>query len=320
MTRITVGSRGSLLAVTQTEWVINRLRKAHPNLELDHKIIKTTGDLDQKTRLDKLAGMGVFVKELRTALLNGGIDCAVHSLKDVPEEEPEGLTLACFPEREDARDVFISRGCRFYELSAGSRVGTGSPRRVLQLEKIRPDLKYVSLRGNLDTRIRKVREGKLDGIVVAAAGVKRLNRAEEIIHYFSFEQMIPAIGQGALTIECRSADTQSLRTVKIINDDLTEGAVRLEREFMNRVGGGCKAPMASHVYFTGGGLRMMAILGDLKKKKWSRSERTAGLDGTEELVEEISGNIIEDCRDRGIPLPRDLPENALLQGTDSIDA
>jgi len=320
MKRLIVGTRGSKLAVTQTEWVIDCLKEQCPGLGVELKIIKTTGDRDQKTDLDKFAGMGVFVKELQLAMLKNEIDCAVHSLKDVPEDEPEGLSLVSFPEREDARDVFISGGTKFQDLPPGAKVGSGSPRRIMQLQDFRQDLEFVSIRGNLDTRIRKVKEGELDGIVVAAAGVKRLKRQSEITEYFSFDRIIPAIGQGALAIECRKGDRESIRIARSVNDDLCEAAVMLEREFMNRVGGGCRVPMACHAYLSGEGFRMMAVMGDINKQKMYRSEKSTPMDEIEELVEDISWNILEGCREREIPIPKDLPEHSLLKGTDGSKA
>src|SRR6185436_15863400 len=192
------------------------------------QIIKTTGDADQRTKLNEFPGMGIFVKELQLALLAGTIDFAVHSLKDVPEDEPEGLMLACFPEREDPRDVFVSDGRRFRDLPAGARVGTGSPRRVLQLKALRPDLEYVPVRGNVDTRVNRVRSGELQGTILAAAGLKRLGRAKDIAHPFSFTEMIPAIGQASLALECRAADARTRALIAPLNDDLTAAAVTLE--------------------------------------------------------------------------------------------
>ncbi len=313
--KLIIGSRDSQLAVTQTQWAIEELKKAHPNLEIEHKLIRTEGDKDQTTELDKFANLGVFVKELQIALLKGEIDCAVHSLKDVPELQPEGLALVCFPEREDPKDVFISQGTPFIQLPQGAQVGTGSPRRIMQLRKMRPDIKFVPIRGNLDTRIKKVTDGELDGIILAAAGLNRLNQKENITHSFSFDAMIPAIGQGCLALESRDEDTETISLLRSINHDLTEVAIRMEREFMTRVGGGCKVPMACHVYPYGDGFRMMAIMGDAKVDNMARIERSGGLDEIESLVEDITQDILEDCKDKSIPIPKDLPDNYLTSNS-----
>jgi hydroxymethylbilane synthase len=313
---LVVGSRGSALALAQSGMVCDMLRKAHAKkgLEVRLEVIKTSGDADQKTRLSEFPTMGVFVKELQLALLAKSIDVAIHSLKDVPEDEPEGLILSAFPEREDPKDVFITNGPAFRALPPGSKVGTGSPRRVLQLKAIRPDLEYVPLRGNVDTRIGKVRNGELQGAVLAAAGLKRLGRGKDIGHSFSFQDMIPAIGQASLALECRSADERVRKLIAAVDDELTAGAVRLERRFMKRVGGGCKVPMAAHVYPYGDGWRMLAVLGDQKTGAFARVEQTGEAGGEDELLEEVAWRIEEECKDKGIALPRDLPAHHLLSG------
>jgi hydroxymethylbilane synthase len=310
-----IGTRGSPLALAQSELMAEALRQAHKGLEVRLEIIKTAGDADQRTKLDAFPGMGVFVKELQLALLDGSIDCAVHSLKDVPEDEPEGLLLGAFPEREDARDVFISDGRNFRQLPAGSKVGTGSPRRVLQLKALRPDLEYVDIRGNVDTRIGKVRSGGLQGVVLAAAGLRRLGREADITHAFSFQDMIPAIGQAALGIECRQADARVQKLLQAVDHAETHDAVDMEREFMKRIGGGCKVPMAAHVYPYGEyGMRMLAVLGDPVTGAWARIEQTIDADEEDELLEEVAVRMEEACREKGIPLPHDLPAHYLLDG------
>jgi hydroxymethylbilane synthase len=307
-----IGTRGSALALTQSNMMADALRKAHKGLDVRLEIIKTSGDADQKTKLHAFPGMGVFVKELQTALLEKRIDCAVHSLKDVPEDEPAGLMLAAFPEREDPRDVFVSDGRRFLDLPKGSKVGTGSPRRVLQLRALRPDLEYVGLRGNVDTRIGKVRSGELAGVVLAAAGLRRLGRAGEITHPFSFQELIPAIGQASLGLECRADDARVRKLLEAVDDPETHDAVTLERDFMKRIGGGCKVPMAAHVYPYGDGLRMLAVLGNPATGVLARIEQTLEDDEEDEMLEEVAQRMEEACRDKGIPLPREVADHALL--------
>ena len=312
-----LGTRGSTLALTQSKMVAAALSKAHKGLEVRLEIIKTVGDLDQKTRLNAFPGMGVFVKELQTALLAGTIDFAVHSLKDVPEDEPEGLMLAAFPEREDPRDVFISKGPSFRDLPPGSIVGTGSPRRILQLKALRPDLKYVEARGNVDTRVSKVTGGELQGVILAAAGLKRLGRGKDITHYFSLQDMIPAIGQASLGLECREKDARTRKLLAAVHDDMTGVAVTLERLFMKRIGGGCKVPMAAHVYPHGDGLRMLAVLGNPATGKMVRVEQSASAEDAGELIEDVACRMEAECKDKSIPLPHDLPEHFLLTGDHS---
>jgi hydroxymethylbilane synthase len=318
---LVVGSRGSALALAQSGMVCDWLREAHAKkgggLDVRLEVIKTTGDADQKTRLNEFPGMGVFVKELQLALLDGSIDVAVHSLKDVPEDQPEGLVLAAFPPREDARDVFVSNGTAFRDLPPGSKVGTGSPRRVLQLKAIRPDLEYVSIRGNVDTRVGKVRSGELQGTLLAAAGLKRLGRAADIAHSFSFQDMVPAIGQAALALECRADNARALKLVSAVHDELTGAAVLLERRFMKLVGGGCKVPMAAHVYPYGDGWRMLAVLGNPKTGILARVEQTGAAGEEDALLDEVAWRIEQECRDKDIPMPRDLPEHFLLNDTDA---
>ncbi len=306
-----VGSRGSDLALTQTRQVMAALAESNPGVELELLIVKTEGDRDQTTNLSAFPAMGVFVKELQIALLERRIDLAIHSLKDVPEDEPEGLVLAAFPERQDPRDVFIGKKT-FRELEKGARVGTGSPRRVLQLKKMRPDLEYVAIRGNVDTRIKQVTEGRLDGTVLAAAGLNRLNRTQDFLHSFSFSEMIPAIGQASLALECRVDDDDSHALCRTLNDELTEGAVVIERDFMRRVGGGCKVPMAAHVYPHGEGWRMLAVMGDPLSGKLVRVERSAAAEDAEEMLEEVTWQILEACKAQGIPTPRELPDGHLM--------
>ncbi len=311
---LVIGTRGSALALTQSNLMAETLRKAHPGLDVRLEIIKTAGDADQQTKLHAFAEMGVFVKELQTALLEKRIDCAVHSLKDVPEDEPAGLMLAAFPEREDPRDVFVSDGRAFRDLPPGSKVGTGSPRRVLQLKALRPDLEYVGLRGNVDTRIGKARSGELAGVVLAAAGLRRLGRAQDITHAFSFQEMIPAIGQASLGLECRADDARVRKILEAVDDPETHDAVTLERDFMKRIGGGCKVPMAAHVYPYGEGLRLLAVLGNPATGALARIEQTLEEDEEDEMLEEAAQRMEDACRDKGIPLPHDVADHTLLSG------
>lgn len=305
---LVLGSRGSPLALAQANMVKGWLEEAHKGLDVRLEIIKTSGDTDQGTALDAFPALGVFVKEIQNALLDGRIDAAVHSLKDVPEDQPEGLLLAAYPPCEDARDVFVSKGAKagvkFADLPQGAKVGTGSPRRILQFRALRPDLQFVSLRGNVDTRIAKLETGEIDGIVLAAAGLRRLGRTGVITHSFSFAESIPAIGQAALGLECRADDTVTAKLLAKLNDPETADAVELERQFMKAVGGGCKVPMAAHAYPHGDGYRFLAVMGDAKTGKFVRMERVLDPEYEEEDVDELAEEMLAACRAKGLPTPR----------------
>ncbi len=303
--KLILGSRGSALALAQATQIKHDLETAHTGLEVQLEIIKTSGDADQSTRLDSFPEFGVFVKEIQAALLDKRIDAAVHSLKDVPEEQPEALSLAAFPEREDARDVFVSKGIRFSDLPKGAKVGTGSPRRVMQLRALRPDLEFVPIRGNVETRIGKIERGEVAGIVLAAAGLNRLGKSSVVTHSFSFSQSIPAIGQAALALECRAEDAKVRKWLSALEDPVTADAVWLERRFMKAVGGGCRVPMAAHAYPYGAGFRFLAVMGDATQGKIVRLERAFELDEAEAEVDDIAMEILEECRALGIRTPRD---------------
>ncbi|TRZ76712.1 MAG: hydroxymethylbilane synthase, partial [Deltaproteobacteria bacterium] len=213
-----IGTRGSLLALTQTNWVAERLRRETPAVAVETVVIKTKGDILQDVPLAKVGGKGLFVKEIEDALLRDEIDIAVHSMKDVPMELPDGLEIGVMSEREDPRDVLISKDQRRLEdMPVGARIGTGSLRRGFQLLHLFPEIELVPLRGNLDTRIRKIQTESLDGIIVAAAGLKRMGWADRITQVIPVEIMLPAVGQGALGIELRTNDEAVRRAVSFIN-------------------------------------------------------------------------------------------------------
>lgn len=302
---LVLGSRGSALALAQAKTVKDMLEKAHAGLEARIEIIKTVGDTDLETPLDAFPAMGIFVKQIQTALLEKRIDAAVHSLKDVPEDQPHALLLAAFPPREDARDVFVSRGTRFHDLPKGARVGTGSPRRILQFRAMRPDIEFVPLRGNVNTRLAKVESGEIDGVVLAAAGLNRLGRADVVTHSFSFSESIPAVGQAALALECRREDKETARLLRKLDDPDTAEAVAMERRFMQAVGGGCRVPMAAHAYPHGDGFRFMAVMGNPRSGQLFRLERMVDPDAAEEEIDEIAADVLHACRAKGIPVPRD---------------
>ncbi|MDA8162710.1 MAG: hydroxymethylbilane synthase [Desulfobacteraceae bacterium] len=247
-----LGTRKSLLALTQSTWVKNRLEILRPGITIELVKITTRGDKILDVPLAMIGGKGLFVKEIEDALLKKEIDLAVHSLKDVPTELPEGLEVSIFPEREDARDAFISRkGLPIDRLPPGARVGTSSLRRIAQLKAMRPDLEVVSLRGNLDTRLKKLYDKKFDAIILAAAGLKRLGLEKNVTHYMQQGVMVPAIGQGALGIEFRSGDTELRGTLGLIHHENTATCVKAERAFLVKLGGGCQVPIGAFAELKG---------------------------------------------------------------------
>ncbi len=239
---LTIGSRGSQLALWQANWVKGRLEEL--GYECRIEIIRTTGDKIQDVPLAKVGTKGLFTKEIEEALLAGTIDLAVHSLKDLPTVLPEGLTLAAIPEREDVRDALV--GARLADLAPGARVGTSSLRRAAQLRAMRPDLKVETIRGNVDTRLRKLDEGQYDAILLAAAGLRRLGWAARIAELLEAHAMCPAVGQGALAIETRDDGGEGWTACRRLNHEPTEVAVTAERAVLATLGGGCQVPIGAH--------------------------------------------------------------------------
>ncbi len=247
-----VGTRGSALALRQTEIVLALLRAAQPAARFHVRTIRTAGDRSRAS-LSEIGGRGVFVVELERALLASEIDIAVHSLKDLPTQETDGLTIAAVPKREDPRDVLISRGSVVLcDLPAGGSVGTGSPRRAAQLLAARPDLRIADIRGNVDSRIRTVEDGEYDAAVLAAAGLARLGWLGRAAQVFSPEEMLPAPGQGALAVQVRSRDGETAAVVRALEDRDARAAVTAERAFERRLGGGCHAAIAAHAVILSG--------------------------------------------------------------------
>ena len=260
-----LATRGSPLALKQSRWVQAELERLAPGLKVELLVLRTTGDRVRSVPLPALGGKGLFTKELEDALQEGRADCAVHSLKDLPTDLPAGLTLACVPRREDARDVWISRdGAPLTSLPEKARVGTSSLRRAAQLKRLRPDLEIVPLRGNLGTRLRKLREGDREGnmaaIVVAAAGMHRMGFGDQITEYFSPETLCPAVGQGALGIEARAADTETLTLLAKLEDPWARVTATAERALLRYLGGGCQVPIAASATRKGDRLALAALV------------------------------------------------------------
>ncbi|WP_066257965.1 hydroxymethylbilane synthase [Neobacillus drentensis] len=250
MRKIIVGSRRSKLALTQTNWVMDQLKKLDPRFEFEVKEIVTKGDQILDVTLSKVGGKGLFVKEIEQAMLDKEIDMAVHSMKDMPAVLPEGLTIGCIPFREDHRDALISSGhVKLKDLKPGAIIGTSSLRRSAQLLVARPDLEIKWIRGNVDTRLAKLETEEYDAIILAAAGLYRLGWASDVVtEFLDADLCIPAVGQGALSIECREDDKELLELFEKFTCKKTERAVRAERAFLQKMEGGCQVPIAGFAY------------------------------------------------------------------------
>ena len=262
--KIIVGTRGSKLAVTQTNWVINKLKEKHPEVEFETKIIKTKGDLIQNVSLDKIGDKGLFVKEIEQQLIDGQIDMAVHSMKDMPSNLPKGLKFASIPKREDARDVLVLKEgySSINDLPNGAKVATGSKRRKYQLLKYRPDLNIVPIRGNIDTRIRKIVDENLDGVVLAASGLLRVGLEDKITYYIPKDIMIPAPAQGALAIEIRENSKDIEEIINSLKDKETEIQVAAERGFLDGINGSCHIPIGAYCDVDGENISLTGLYGD----------------------------------------------------------
>ncbi len=305
---ITIGSRGSQLALWQAHWVEAQLTSLGATCRIE--IIKTTGDKVTDVPLAKVGGKGLFTKEIEDALLAGTVDLAVHSLKDMPTELPDGLALQAVPEREDVRDALI--GGKWADLQPGARVGTSSLRRSAQLRALRPDLTIESIRGNLDTRLRKLDEGQFDAIVLAAAGLRRLGWADRISELLEEDICCPAVGQGALAIETRDDEGPAALLCRNLNHDATRSSVNAERAFLRSLGGGCQVPIGAHATVADGRLRMRGVVaapdgtrllaavteGDPSEAEEIGSSFGAHFlaNGARELLEAVYGTTVEAAR------------------------
>ena len=293
---LVIGTRGSQLALWQAEWVQARLQEIAPTVSIRLERIRTSGDKILDVPLAKIGGKGLFVKEIEEALSRGDIDLAVHSMKDVPSVLPEGLAIVCIPVREDARDALLTRDrVAFRDLPAGAKVGTSSLRRQAQLLAHRPDLNVSMLRGNVNTRLRKLQEGEFDAIVLAAAGLTRLGWAEHVTEYLPPALSLPAVGQGALGIESRADDTFVRELLDPINDVRTSMAVSTERAFLDRLEGGCQVPIAGHAVIEDRTVQFEGLV--------------ASVDGTRVIRDRIEGPV-----ERAAPLGTALAERILSAG------
>uniref|UniRef100_UPI004056C7E3 hydroxymethylbilane synthase n=1 Tax=Candidatus Electronema sp. TaxID=2698783 RepID=UPI004056C7E3 len=297
---IRIGTRASLLAVTQSTWVKNQIERQHPGIKVELVKIITKGDKILDVPLAKVGGKGLFVKEIEDALLDGRVDLAVHSMKDVPAELPAGLHVAIVPEREVPFDAFISVKCKsFAELPQGAVIGTSSLRRKSQLAALRPDLEIKDLRGNLDTRLKKLDEGVYDAIILAGAGLNRLGMQNRITALFSPEQMLPAIGQGALGIELREADNELLAGLQFLHHADTAAAVAAERAFLLRLEGGCQVPIGGFATVAGDTVQLTGLI--------------ASLDGEKVFKEQLAGPVAE-----AVEIGKTLAETLLAAGGKAV--
>jgi hydroxymethylbilane synthase len=298
--KLVIGTRGSALARWQAAHVGSALVAAHPGLEIEEHILVTEGDRKQTGPVIELGGKGVWVKEIEDALLAGTIDLAVHSLKDVPAELAPGLALVAIPERADPRDALVSRaGARLADLPAGSRVGTSSLRRVCQVLALRADLKVELLRGNVDTRLRKIAEGTVDAGVLACAGLDRLGFADRITERLTEDQMLPAIGQGALALEARAADERVRALTRALAHPQAEVTVAAERALLAGLGVGCRTPVAGHAVVRDGRVILRGLVGRP--------------DASEMIREEVAGPPAE-----ATALGTELARRLLARGADRI--
>jgi len=300
MKRLVIGTRGSRLALWQAGRVADLLQACHEGLVVETEVIHSDGDLDLTTPLAESSGTGVFVRRLEQALLNGEIDVAVHSLKDMPTDQPEGLVVAGVPQRHDARDALLStEGWTLETLPRGTVVGTGSPRRRGQLLHARPDLSVVGVRGNLDTRLRKLKEGQYGALVLALAGVERLGIDSVAVQPLTLEECLPASGQGALGVEVRADDEANRSLVEALNHAPTLACVDAERAFLRRLEAGCQAAATAYARHVGGKLRIDALVADV--------------DGLAVLMERETANVAE-----GTFAASRLAEHLLVAGAEEI--
>lgn len=288
--KIIIGTRGSKLALWQANWVKDELEKRYPDIEVALNKIKTTGDKILDVPLAKVGGKGLFVKEIEEALTGRGVHLAVHSMKDVPTAFPDGLHLRCITKREDARDAVFSRsGKRMLDLPKGAKIGTSSLRRQSQILHLRPDFEMLHLRGNLDTRLKKLEDGLYDAIILAGAGVKRLGWEARITELLPVDVSLPAIGQGALGIETRTDDTYVNDLVAFFDDPATSCCVRAERALLKRLDGGCQVPIAAYGELTGDTLKLTGLVASTDGKTIVKDALT----GRKEDAETIGRTLAE---------------------------
>lgn len=290
---VTIGSRGSKLAMVQSEWVKGQVKSFRPGTDFHIRKISTSGDKITDVALAKVGGKGLFTKEIENELLSGAIDLAVHSMKDLPTALPEGLKIGAVPMREDPRDVLVSRNhTKLSELPDGAVIGTCSLRRKAQILAARPELSVADLRGNLDTRLKRIEEGKYDAVVLACAGIRRLGREEVISEILDTDVIIPAVGQGALCIEIREGDTFIEELLRPLNHTETELAVRAERALMAELEGGCQVPVGGYARMEKGLLVLYGVVASIEGDRIVRAEDSGDPEEAEELGKRVAGRLV----------------------------
>ena len=293
--RLILGSRGSALALAQARWVQARLGEKEPGARPEIRIIRTEGDRSRSVPLASGTTVGIFVREIEEELLSGRIDLAVHSLKDLPTAQPDGLEVAAIPVREDPRDVLVLReGKGLDDLPRGAVVGTGSPRRIGQIRAVRPDLRFEAIRGNVDTRIRKLREGQVAALVLAAAGLNRLGITDITFHPFPLEMVLPAPGQGALGIEIRAGDGALAHLLRrVLDHPQSSAAARAERAFLKALGGGCQMPVGALGTVEGEDLRLQGAVAAVDGSAVLRDEERGPVSSPESVGERLGGRMLQ---------------------------
>jgi hydroxymethylbilane synthase len=291
---VRIGTRGSKLAIAQSKWVKGVLEAKDPSIKVELVAIKTTGDKVLDSPLSLIGGKGLFVKEIEQALMEDEVDIAVHSMKDVPADLPEGLVLSSFPKREDYRDAFISSQVRKLEdIPSGARIGTSSLRRSTQLLNFRSDLDIVPLRGNVDTRLGKLDSGDLHAIILAAAGLRRLGLSDRITQFIPASLILPAVGQGALGLEVRRDDKETINMLSFMNHKPTEVAVKAERAFLKELGGGCQVPIAAIADIKGEDLFLRGMVGTLDGSKIVADATEGTIKNPEEIGLRLARQLLE---------------------------
>ncbi|HEY3302107.1 MAG TPA: hydroxymethylbilane synthase [Candidatus Binatia bacterium] len=293
MNVIRIGTRGSALALAQTEWVKRKLEERYPELGIEVVTIKTSGDRFLTAPIVAIPGKGIFVKEIEEALLKKAIDLAVHSMKDLPTEMTPGLAIAAIPEREDARDVLVSSARRpLKDLPAGAKLGTGSLRRRAQILHCRPDLSVEPIRGNVDTRLRKMDAGEVDGLVMAAAGLKRLGLEKRVTEYLDEGICLGAVAQGALGLEIRGGDRRATSFLEFLRHAPTMLEVAAERAFLMRLGGGCQLPVGARAWAKYDKMRLKGVIADPDGRKLFKDETEGPAEQAEHLGRTLAERLL----------------------------
>ena len=301
--RLVIGSRGSQLALWQTNFVKTNLENLFPDKSFEIKIIRTTGDDQLESALSKIGDKGVFTRQIEAELLSGGIDLAVHSLKDLQTEQPQGLKIGAVCEREVPNDALVSKqGVSIDDLPRNAKVATGSLRRRSQLLHHRPDLEIAEIRGNVPTRLKKFDESNLDGVILAYAGLKRLGFESRISEVIPFNIMVPAVGQGAIAVEVREKDKQTIEILEKLEHRQTRVCVTAERAFLRTLEGGCQVPIGAYAFLEGGQIVLEGVVGSLdgttvfRETTTGRDAESLGTDLAEALIEKGAGRLLEEIR------------------------